>query len=181
MAEANERQDVIDCSDKATIDRLYSKMARAAIAKAQSVVGRGDVAAEIAHDSFIKLWQGGGQFPSEKAIYAWIFKTCHRAAIDHLRSAAHRREDYNRDDDTALDFGVSSRSGDHGDQLMTRELVTRYLRVLKPDEAEAFLYVTLDGMTQAEVVEIMGLSRRTVQRLLERAEAKFREARAHAE
>src|SRR4029077_9159028 len=86
------------CSDKATIERLYAKMVRAAIAKAASIVRRQDLAAEIAHDTFIKLWQSGGRFPNEKAVYAWIYKTCHRAAIDHLRSAAHRREDYRHED-----------------------------------------------------------------------------------
>ncbi len=110
-----------------------------------------------------------------------MYKTCHRAAIDHLRSAAHKREDYNRADESALDFAADSGAANQGDQLMNRELVQRYLRVLKPDEAEVFLYVALDGMTQAEVVETTGLSRRTVQRLLERAEAKFQGTRANAD
>lgn len=164
----------LDCSDKATIDRLYGKLVRAAIAKAQSVVGRHDVAAEIAHDAFIKLWQKGGQFPNEKAVYVWLYKTCHRAAIDHLRSAAHRRESYNKEDDSALDLAPSAA---RTDGLINQQLVQKYLERLQPDEAEAFLYVTLDGMTQAEVVDLMGVSRRTVQRLLERAEAKLKEAR----
>ncbi len=165
----------LNCSDKATIDRLYGKLARAAIAKAQAVVGRHDVATEIAHDAFIKLWQKGGQFPNEKAVYVWLYKTCHRAAIDHLRSAAHRRESYNKGDDSAFDMAPAPSKGD---ELMNQQTIRKYMLQLQPDEAEAFLYVTLDGMTQAEVVDMMGVSRRTVQRLLERAEAKFREARA---
>lgn len=171
-------EEILDCSDKRTIERLYSRLARAATAKAYAVVGRADLAAEIAHDAFIKLWQKGGKFPSEKAVYVWLFKTCHRAAIDHVRSAAHKREDYNKEDTSALDSAPARSSND---ALMNQELVKRYLSVLTPEEAEAFLYVTLDGMTQAEVVEVMGVSRRTVQRLLERAEAKFREARVHGE
>jgi RNA polymerase sigma-70 factor (ECF subfamily) len=168
----------IDCSDKATIERLYAKMSRAAIAKAQSIVRRGDLAAEIAHDAFIKLWQGGGQFPSEKAVYAWIFKTCHRAAIDHLRSAAHKREHYSDDDAEtfAAPGGPASGGGSSSgsrDAVMTRQLVTRYLADLTDEEAEAFLYVALDGMTQVEVAEMMGLSRRTVQRIMERVEERF--------
>lgn len=170
--------DTLDCSDKATIDRLYGKLVRAAIAKAQSVVGRHDVATEIAHDAFIKLWQKGGKFPNEKAVYVWLYKTCHRAAIDHVRSAPRRRESYNKEDDSQLDAAAAPAKSD---QLMNEQLVRRYMARLEPDEAEAFLYVTLDGMTQAEVVDMMGVSRRTVQRLLERAEAKFKEARAHDE
>jgi RNA polymerase sigma-70 factor (ECF subfamily) len=164
----------LDCSDKGTIERLYAKLVRAVIAKAQSVVGRHDVAAEIAHDAFIKLWQKGGQFPNEKAVYVWLYKTSHRAAIDHVRSAAHRRESYNEENDSVLDAVASPA---RSDTAIDKNLVLRLLAQLEPDEAEAFVYVTLDGMTQAEVVDLMGVSRRTVQRLLERAETKFREAR----
>ncbi len=163
---------VIDCSDKRTIERVYAKMVRAATAKAASIVRRPDLAAEIAHDSFIKLWQGGGKFPSEKAVYAWIYKTCHRAAIDHLRSAAYRREDYGTED-----FDQVPQRGPAPDGVMTRQLVEKCIGLLTAQEAEAFLYLTLDGMTQVEVAEVMGLSRRTVQRLAERIDERFAEVR----
>jgi RNA polymerase sigma-70 factor (ECF subfamily) len=162
----------IDVSDKRTLEQLYAKMVRPAIAKAASIVKRQDLAAEIAHDTFIKLWQGGGKFPNEKAVYAWIYKTCHRAAIDHLRSAKHKREELGRED---LDQLASVPSA--ADGAMTQELVQRYITLLPQQEAEAFVYLTLDGMTQVEVAEVMGLSRRTVQRLVERIDERFAEVR----
>jgi RNA polymerase sigma-70 factor (ECF subfamily) len=152
-------------------------MVRAVTAKAASIVRRKDLAAEIAHDTFIKLWQGGGQFPNERAVYVWLYKTCHRAAIDHLRSAAHRREDY-KGDDEAIAASAGSTGG--GDAVMTRQLIEQSIARLKPEEAEAFLYATLDGMTQEEVAEVMGLSRRTVQRLLARVDERFEEVRRDA-
>lgn len=158
----------IDCSDKATIERLYAKMVRAAIAKAASIVHRQDIAAEIAHDSFIKLWQSGGSFPNEKAVYGWLYKTCHRAAIDHLRSAAYRREDFTSEDLDQLPSLGSARDG-----VMARDLIAKCVALLTTQEAEAFAYLTLDGMTQIEVADVMGLSRRTVQRLVERIDARF--------
>lgn len=166
---------MIDCSDKATIERLYPQMVRAAIAKAASIVHRKDIAAEIAHDAFIKLWQGGGKFPSDGAVYSWIFKTCHRAAIDHLRSAAHRRETFGKED-----FDQLQTTGPAPDGVMTKEFVKKCVALLDPQEAEAFFYITLDGMTQVEVGEAMGLSRRTVQRIVERIESRFQEVRRDA-
>lgn len=167
----------LDCSDRATIERLYAKMVRAAASKAGSIVRRTDIAAEIAHDTFIKLWQHGGTFPNERAVYVWIYKTAHRAAIDHLRSAAHRREDY-KGDEAALE-GPGTAPPRFRDVVMTRELVTRYIGRLAPEEAEVFLYLALDGMSQIEVADVMGLSRRTVQRLVAKVELRFAELRRH--
>ncbi len=167
-------QPSLQCSDKGTIERLYKKMAKAAIAKAASIVRRQDVAAEIAHDTFFKLWQSGPTFPNEKAVYVWIYRTCHRAAIDYLRSASHRRESFAGENLDEMESVPASR---YGDIVMTRQLVQAAIQQLKPDEVEAFLYVALDGMTQNEVAEVMELSRRTVQRLLEKVEIKFQEVR----
>lgn len=144
------------------------------MAKAASIVRRQDIAAEIAHDTFIKLWESGHTFPNEKAVYVWIYKTCHRAAIDHLRSAAHRRESFAGEDLESLETEPMAR---YRDVVMTRQLIRAAIQKLKPDEAEAFLYVALDGMTHIEVASVMELSRRTVQRLLEKVEIKFQEVR----
>jgi RNA polymerase sigma-70 factor (ECF subfamily) len=179
----------VDCADKRTIERLYGAMARAAIAKAYAIVRRQDVAAEIAHDAFIKLWQSGGRFPSDKAVYAWIYKTCHNAAIDHVRSAPYRREtsatpagdedgaDVNANVTVDVYARHAAPDGAGPDALMNRELVETYIRTLRPQEAEAFVYQAVDGMTQVEIAAVMGLSRRTVQRLMERVEARLSEIR----
>jgi RNA polymerase sigma-70 factor (ECF subfamily) len=164
----------INCAEKSTIEWLYKKLAPAAIAKAASIVRRPDIGAEIAHDTFIKLWQYGGQFPNEKAVYSWIYKTCHHAAIDYLRSAGYRHEDYSQED-LASFAGEPSASN----QVLSQQLIHQYISLLTPQEAEAFLYAELDGMTQIEIAEIMGLSRRTVQRLLEKVDKRFQEQRRH--
>src|SRR5690606_31004004 len=101
---------MIDCGDKNVINSLYRKMGRAIMAKAFSIVNRQDVAAEIVQDTFTKLWEKAPQMPEEKAIYVWLYKTCQRQAIDHVRSASVRREHYAADDfssqaDKTISFG----------------------------------------------------------------------------
>ena len=89
-------------------------------------------------------------------------------------SAAHRREQY---DEEPIDVAAAGAMG--GDAVITRETVKQYIAKLQPDEAEAFLYVAIDGMTQLEVAEVMGISRRTVQRLMDKVEAKLAVVRRH--
>lgn len=167
----------IDCSDKQTIHRLYEKMAKAAAWKAYTVVQRHDIANEIAQDVFIKLWQHGGSFPNEKAVYAWIYKACQRAAIDHVRSATHRRESYVE----AYDEGVASADHSQQEQLINKQLIATYIKELTEEEAEVFVYAVVDKMTQVDIAELTGTSRRTVQRIMARVEERYQKLRGSHE
>jgi RNA polymerase sigma-70 factor (ECF subfamily) len=163
----------VDCSDRKVIHRLYEKMAKAAAWKAYTVVGRHDVAGEIAQEVFIKLWQGGGSFPNEKAVYAWIYKACHRAAIDHVRSATRRRESYVE----TYAEDVQTDELNQQEALINQEQVKRYIAELSDEEAEVFVYAVVDRMTQNEIAELTGKSRRTIQRIMARVETTYQEIR----
>jgi RNA polymerase sigma-70 factor (ECF subfamily) len=163
----------LNCSDKQVIHKLYEKMAAPASWKAFSIVRRKDIAHEIVQDVFIKLWQSGGIFPNEKAVYAWIYKACHRAAIDHVRSATFRRESYV---DTYAD---EAREGakTQEDNLLDREAVIECTKNLSAEEAEIFIYAEVDRLTQVEIAELTGKSRRTIQRISAKIEESFKRAR----
>ncbi len=145
-------------------------MAKAAISKSYSVVRRMDVAREIAHDVFIKLWKAGGKFPNDKAVYVWIYKACHRAGIDYLRSAQYRYEKSGEDYAASPDEARSS----FADLLVSRETLDACVKQLSQDEADVLVYTTLDRMTQAEVADLMGTSVRTVQRVQARIEERLK-------
>ena len=163
----------LNCSDKQVIHKLYEKMAAPASWKAFTIVRRKDIAHEIVQDVFIKLWQSGGIFPNEKAVYAWIYKACHRAAIDHVRSATFRRESYV---DTYAD---EAREGakTQEDNLLDREAVIECTKNLSAEEAEIFIYAEVDRLTQVEIAELTGKSRRTIQRISAKIEESFKRAR----
>ena len=82
----------MDCRSHDQLRRLYEATGRAAVLKTARVVGRLDVAEEIVQSAFLKLWGAQLAFASERAAYAWIYRTCHNAGIDHLRAHATRLE-----------------------------------------------------------------------------------------
>ncbi len=151
----------IHCSDQEAIQELYRKMAKPALNKTQSIVANTEIAREIVHDVFIKLWQNALTFPHQKAAYAWIYKSCHNAAIDHIRSAAHVNENTDLHEVENL---VSTRIAvDEG--VISRSELLRLVKELPPNEADVLVYTVLDEMSQEEICELMKISRRTVQRL----------------
>ncbi len=164
---------LLNCSDKKVIHKIYEKMAAPASWKAFTIVRRKDIANEIVQEVFIRLWQSGGIFPNEKAVYAWIYKACHRAAIDHVRSATFRRESYvDSYADEAKD-GAKTQE----DSLLDREAIIACTKNLSAEEAEIFVYAEVDKLTQVEIAELTGKSRRTIQRISAKIEETFKQAR----
>ena len=163
----------LNCSDKKVIHKIYEKMAAPASWKAFTIVRRKDIAHEIVQEVFIRLWQSGGIFPNEKAVYAWIYKACHRAAIDYVRSATFRRESYVETYADDAKEGAKTQE----DNLLDREAIIACTKNLSTEEAEIFVYAEVDRLTQVEIAELTGKSRRTIQRISAKIEEIFKQER----
>lgn len=163
----------VDCSDQDAVQRLYKATGRAALSKAEHVVGRFDVAQEIVQEVFLKLWRDKLRFPTEKQAYYWVYKACHNAGIDHLRSAAARLEMGAPGGPGQLDLDELAGAVDLADQSLKRQLVTRALAHLDEREAQILGFWILDGMTHDEIADLLGISRKTVGRVIVRLEEKL--------
>src|SRR4051794_9470134 len=140
----------IDCADPDTVQRLYRTTGRAALSKTEHLVGRWDVAQEIVQEVFLRLWQQKLRFGTEKQAYVWVYKACHNAGIDHLRSAATRHEQ--AADGSWLESLEAAR--DLADVSLKRQWVIRLLGGLDEREAAVLGYSVIDGMTQDEIAEL---------------------------
>jgi RNA polymerase sigma factor (sigma-70 family) len=166
----------VDCSDPKTVRRLYETTGRAALSKTEHFVGRFDVAQEIVQEVFLKLWQGKHRFPTEKQAYYWVYKSCHNAGIDHLRSAAVRLERGapGGEGEMSLDEILPAEGKpDLADLTLKRQLVTKALAYLDEREAQILGLWVLDGMTQDEIADLLDCSRKTVNRVVQRIEEKL--------
>jgi RNA polymerase sigma-70 factor (ECF subfamily) len=168
--ETREGAAMVDCAVAETVQTLYRATGRAAISKVEHLVGRRDVAEEVTQEVYLRLWKQKPCFPSEKQAYTWIYKSCHNAGLDYLRSASARRE---RAHDAPF-FDTLSEAAT-ADRSIQRDFVLRMLEGLDEREAAILGYTVIDGMTQDEVASLIGVSRKTVVRAVARLEAKLRE------
>lgn len=153
----------VDCSVDKNIKQLYQQTGQAALSKIVHLLGRRDIAEEILHDIFIKLWQKRLRFRNIKAAYCWIYRSCHNASIDYLRSAAYRKESINIDDIfPELDDCVKQESS--VDVVQIRDQIIKLLHKLPERMVHILIYREIDGMTQEEIAEFVGVSRKTIVR-----------------
>jgi RNA polymerase sigma-70 factor (ECF subfamily) len=134
------------------------------------MLGRREIAQEVVQDVFIRLWRSGPKFNSEKAAYAWIFKACHNASIDVLRSALYRHE-ANADDVLEAPDLVSPDSPLRSAE--NRQLLRHAIASLSAQEAAVVMYYAFDSMNQEEIAAQMQLSRKTIGRIISRYQTRL--------
>lgn len=159
--------------DHSDLQRLYAKTGRAAILKTARLVGRFDVAEEIVQAAFLKLWGSGLTFEHERAAYAWIYRACHNAGIDHLRAHATRFESGVTSEVLETHANARQSGTIFADAVEDRDTLRAHLAELTEREAEVLAYRVVDGMTQQEIAEVMGLSRKTIVRISAEIEGKL--------
>ena len=136
-----------------------------------------DRARELAHDTWLNLVGGPPPQTAPRHARAYLFSAAQHLAIDHARRRV--RHDIVLGD-IALRSAVSV--PDTADQVAHRQAlqaVERALNALPQRTCEAFLAHRLDGTGHDELAARHGVSRSTIERDLQRAQAAVQAAIAH--
>ena len=144
--------------------QAYSRFLAPIRAKCRRLLGRTAAADDVAQEAFVRLWQSGPRLDGKtetRTIMAWLYLTSTRLAIDVLRERRHPTIDLD-------DVEPLSCSSAPDDVVGARKTVLALFNRVPPDEIEAVLLARVDGLSQPEVADVLGVSERTVRRLLER-------------
>lgn len=154
---------MINCAESSAVQMYYAKYGRIILHKTEKMLGNYSIAQEILQETFLKLFQTRPQFNHERALFCWLYKTSQSAAIDYLRSAAYRREHGD-----SLSIELNAMGEDMELKIADRQVVLKMLINVPEDEAEIFLYRYHDEMTLEEIAEVLDISRKTVERKIEK-------------
>jgi RNA polymerase sigma-70 factor, ECF subfamily len=151
----------------------YARFWPAIRAKCRRMLGRTAVADEIAQEAFVRLWQSGPRADGQtetRTIMAWLYVTSTRLATDALREG----RVLSIDDAVAEPIACSASPAD---VVAARSAILALSRTIPADEIEAALLTRVDGLSQPEVADLLGVSERTIRRLLERFDGRSAELR----
>jgi RNA polymerase sigma factor (sigma-70 family) len=151
-------------------DELYRLHAAAAFRRAQRLLGSETDADEVVHDVFLSLFERAEeQLPSANML-AYLYGAVTHACLNRIRNQRNRqrlRETH------AHIIQTSDVAGSASEWSLTARTV---LAQLPDDLACVAVYYHLDELSQREIAEIMGCSRRHVGNLLLRL-ARWAQAR----
>ena len=148
------------------VEMLYRKYGHSVLRRARQILVSDDEAAEVMQELFASLVARPEQFDGRCAPSTYLYAATTHACLSRLRN---RRNRHRLIDEQVRPWTteVDPRSADAAS--MVRDLLAR----LTDDEARAAVYHYLDGMSQAEIAEVLGCSRRNVAKLLERVAQRF--------
>lgn len=132
---------------------------------------RGDAeATDVAQEVFVRLWRHRELVEDHQALTAWLYKTSTRLVIDRARRHAFGRESL-----AHLQGTLEGRAAMDSETLLaSREQLQSVLSACPPAELEAAILSRVDRLSHPEIAEVLGVSERTVRRLLSRFDDQVR-------
>lgn len=75
--------------DAAALQRLYRREAARLLGVAMRIVRRRDLAEDVLHDAFVKVWERAGTFdPSRGSGRGWLYSVVRHGALNRIRDGA---------------------------------------------------------------------------------------------
>lgn len=149
----------MDGSGDLNIEALYQRYFPIIRAKCARMLRDGQEGADVAQETFTRLWRDRHGIQSAAAVTAWIYRTSTRLAIDAMRR--NRR----LDDDAPVESMLPA-PGHLEANVEARRLLERLALEVPTRELEMAVLHRLDGLTQQEIACVTGCSERTTRRVL---------------
>lgn len=123
------------------------------------------LAADLTHDAFLRIAERGdaSAITNDRA---YLFRTAHNLAVDHVRLAGRRRTDLTEDKRLAE---IPENSPPFDEVVAARQMLTRLHAVIAelPDRTRRiFVLAKIEGLTYVEIANQLGISESSVQKHL---------------
>ena len=143
------------------VEDLYRRYGHSVLRRARQIMANDDDAGEILQEIFVGLVARPAQFDRRSAPSTFLYAVTTHACIARLRDRKNRLR--------LIDEQVKPWSTELDPRSADAATIVRGVLAQLPDEeARVAVYYHLDGMTHAEIAEVLGCSRRHVGDLLER-------------
>ena len=146
------------------LQRLYTQLAPAIHRRARLLLGREADAWDVVQEVFEKMLSMGESFRGEAQPMTWAWRITTNLCLNHLRARKLREPKLHLV--TADEPSVDQHAGE------VRQLLQVWLTQLDEREQQIATLLFLDGLTQEEVADVLGLSRKTIGREVEELRSK---------
>lgn len=146
------------------VRRLYAQFAPVVFRRARRVVARDADAWDVVQEVFERMLTHGSGFRGEARPMTWVYRVTTNVALNFVRSRKLREP---------LLTVVPDEPSTGADHVEARQLLTKWLAHLDEREVEVATLLYLDGLTQQEVADVLGLSRKTIVREVEELRQKL--------
>ncbi|MGF1477281.1 MAG: sigma-70 family RNA polymerase sigma factor [Geminicoccaceae bacterium] len=153
--------------DKRAFQQLYDETAPRLLAIAIRIMGARDLAEDVIHDAFVKIWSAAGSFdPDRGSAKAWLNALVRHRCIDLLRRAHPIQQDLDEVNEPAFDPTPEMIEQISVDQQKSRLFVC--LQQLESNVSRAIAMAFFDGCTHEQIAQRMALPLGTIKSRIRR-------------
>lgn len=135
-----------------------------------------DAAADLAQETFVRVYQNRGKFDSRRKFSSWLYTIASNQVRDHFRHKA-RHPEMTMEDDLGEKAGSKERSPSEEIQAQERAEAVQAAVAALPDELRVPLILAeYEERSQAEIGEILGCTAKAVETRIYRAKHQLRES-----
>ncbi len=153
------------------LDDVYRRHGHSVLRRAKRVLGNADEAHEVLQEIFLELVRDPSQFEGRSSIATFLYRVTTNRCLNRLRDRKNRERLVR--EHVAPSAGEGGPASAH-EVASAQELLSR----LPEEQAQVAVYYFYDELSQQEIADVMGCSRRHVGNLLERLLAALRSEEA---
>ncbi|RMG86073.1 MAG: RNA polymerase sigma factor [Bacteroidetes bacterium] len=173
MTDPNDLIQSIARGNQDAFRQLYDLLGDKVYNTALSYVQNAEDAEEITQDVFIKIHQNAGNFKGESAVSTWVYRITVNTALNVVKRKKRWR---------ILPFGTEANDQpdfEHPGVLLEKKEHAKYLFKaidrLPESQKTAFILSYVEGLPRQEVADIMEVSLKAVESLLQRGKKNLRD------
>ncbi len=151
--------------DEASFKALVDRHLPLAYGIARRYTGDRDKAADIAQETFVKVWRNLRSFDTKRSFRAWLYVIAEHTALDWLRG---KEIPFSQTDSEAFDPPAPTDLAREADAKFASEKLRARIRELGP-ETEKIFNLHLQGLTFREIGARLGKSLNTIKSIYRRA------------
>jgi RNA polymerase sigma-70 factor, ECF subfamily len=153
--------------DPRGFDLVYERYRGRIFAFLLRLCGQRSLAEDLFQETFLQLARRAPGLRADSNLEAWLFTVARNTFRSHTRARANRATD-------PLETAVALRSSSQDPERSARvRELERALSELDVDDRELLLLVGVEGMSQADVAEMMGVESATLRKRVTRARARL--------
>lgn len=161
----------LNAGEREAFEWLYNTYKHQLAFKLLKLVKSPDIAEDILHDVFVKIWESRTKIDAERSFEGYLYRIAANMVADFYRKVSKDRN--------YQDYLVTIQDGayQHIDELLDnkyrRELINRALSELPPKCRTVFQLCKIEGRSYEEVSALLEISPNTISNHLNRANKKI--------
>ncbi len=159
--------------DRSAFQQIVDLTSQKLVRLGARIMGNQADAEDVVQEAYVKAYRAltAGEFDRRSSTNTWLYRIVVNGAIDAKRSRKRRAEASDEQVDPGWDGAARAEA-----RLALAEL-DDWLSALPPEQRAALVLQSMEGLNNAEIAQVMGVSEGAVEQRLVRARAALRQKR----